>query len=223
MDESIYIANKKKAHQKPPLSVGRVVGEIITGEVTGSTAAAIAYLFFWVVSHVAKGESVGGGSMCDITLWDLVMMGIMLLVVPAVYGLGSAVGVYLVGSRGNQTGSFLATLGFGLIGAFVMLIMYFPVILISTYLIIGVENIVRWALLILVSFIPPIFATLGFNSTRRYEIQEKRTNIAKSVARITLIVLAACSIVPIWMYHSDVGDIGFLIPIILFVLALVLK
>lgn len=169
MDESINIAKKKKAHQKPPLSIGRIVGEIITGEVTGSTAAAIAYLFFWVVCNVAKGESVVGGSMCDITLWDLVIMGIMIMVVPAVYGLASAVGVYLVGSRRTQTGLFLATLGFGLIGGFVMLVMLFPVVFLSTALIIGVENIVRWALWVLVSLIPPIFATLGFNLTRKYK------------------------------------------------------
>jgi pyruvate formate lyase activating enzyme len=35
------------------------------------------------------------------------------------YGLGSAVGVYLVGSRGKQTGSFLLTLAGGLIGGLV--------------------------------------------------------------------------------------------------------
>jgi len=169
MNKPVNTGNKKQNRQKPPLNAGRIVGEIITGEATGATAAAIAYLFFWVVCHVAKGESVGGGSMCDITLWDLVIQGIMVLFVPAVYGLGCAVGVYLVGSIGNQTGPFLATLGFGLIGAFVMLIMYFPVILISTYLIIGVENIVRWALWILVSFIPPIVATLAFNLIRRYK------------------------------------------------------
>ena len=169
MDESINTTNKKQSHQKPPLSFIRIAGEIIAGEATGATAAAIAYLLFWVVCHVAKGESVGGGSMCDITLWDLVIQGIMVLFVPAVYGLGCAVGVYFVGNRGNQTGSFLATLGFGLIGAFFMLIMLFPVVLLSPALIVGVENIVRWALWVLVSFIPPIIATLGFNLTRRYK------------------------------------------------------
>lgn len=169
MDESIKEENKKQIRHKPTLSVARIAGEIIAGEATGATAAAIAYLFFWVVCHVAKGESVGGGSMCDITLWDLVIQGIMVLFVPAVYGLGCSVGVYFVGNRGNQTGSFLATLGFGLIGAFFMLVVCFPMALLSPELIVGVENIVRWALWVLVSFIPPIFATLGFNLARRYK------------------------------------------------------
>lgn len=169
MDESINVENKKQSRQKPPLSVSRIIGEIIAGEATGATAAAIVYMLFYMVGQRTEVEGVGGGSMCDITLLDLVILGIMIWVVPAVYGLGCTVGVYFVGSRGNQTGLFLATLGFGLIGAFFMLIMLFPVVLLSPALIVGVENIVRWTLWVLVSFIPPIIATLGFNLTRRYK------------------------------------------------------
>jgi len=174
-----------------------------------------------VVGQRNKVTGVNEGSMCSITLWDLEIAGIMCLAVPSAYGLGCAVGVYFVGSRGKQTGSLLATLGGSLLGMFVMALLLFYIGAAEKYVVmLGREKIVLWPLAFIAA---PSVATLGFNLTRRYEIQEKRTNIAKSGARITLIVLAVCSIVPIWMYRSDVGDIGFLIPIILFVLALVLK
>ena len=47
--------------------------------------------------------------------------------------------------------------------------MLIPVAFLSAALIVGVENIIRWTLWVLVSLIPPIFATLGFNLTRRYK------------------------------------------------------
>ncbi len=168
MTESITAENKKQARQKPPLNVVRIAGEIIAGTATGATAAALAYLFFYGVGY---GVQIAGldeeGCMPGLAI--LVIAGIMYLVVPLAHGLASAVGVYLVGSRGDQTGLFLATLGFGLIGGFVMLVVLVPAAFLSAALIVGVENIVRWALWVLVSFIPPIFATLGFNLTRGYK------------------------------------------------------
>jgi len=51
-------------------------------------------------------------------------------------------------------------------------------------------------------------------------VQETKTESATSVARIILMVLAIFSIVPVMMY---IGGFGLIIPIILFILALVLK
>ena len=171
MSVSVDVENTRHNYQKPPLSVGRIAGEILAGTATGATAAAIAYLFFYAVGYGAKiaGLSEGG---CMPSLADLAIWGITLWVVPMAYGLASAVGVYLVGSRGTQTGSFLASLGFGLIGGFVMMVALIPVAFLSAALIVGAENIARRTLWVLVALIPPISATLGFNLTRRYKQQD---------------------------------------------------
>ena len=50
--------------------------------------------------------------------------------------------------------------------------------------------------------------------------QKRKTESATSVARIILMVLAIFSIVPVMMY---IGGFGLIIPVILFILALVLK
>ena len=159
MCESVNVENKKQNHQKPPLSVGRIAGEILAGAATGLVVALpVAY-----VAGIAFHEESCFG--------PIFALLIMFYVFPVAYGPASGIGVYLVGSRGTQTGSFLATLGFGLIGGFVMLVMLIPVLFLSAALIVGVENIVRWTLWVLVSLIPPISATLGFNLTRRYKQQ----------------------------------------------------
>ena len=39
MNKSINIENEKQTRQKPPLSVGRIVGEILAGTATGFAVA----------------------------------------------------------------------------------------------------------------------------------------------------------------------------------------
>ena len=162
MDESITAENKKQDRQKPPRSLARIAGEILAGTATGFIVALpVAYVSgIGVFIAFNEKESCVGPVL---TLLTMVFVCLML------YGPASAIGVYLVGSRGAQTGSFLASLGFGLIGGSVMLVMLIPVAFLSAALIVGVENIVRWTLWVLVWLIPPIFATLGFNLTRRYK------------------------------------------------------
>ena len=87
-------------------------------------------------------------------------------VFPPLYGLGSAVGVHLVGNRGNQTGSFLLTLAGGFLGGLLTLLMISIGINLSDELIL-MFFLLFWSLLVL--FIPPILATIGFNRTRRYK------------------------------------------------------
>jgi len=169
MDESINTANKKQSHPKPPLSVARIVGEILIGMATGlAIALPVAYLI---------GVSFPQG--CFAGLAALVYM---FFVVPLVYGLGSAVGVYLVGSRGKQTGSFLATLGCGFLAGFIALIILYVSLRLQTILtmarsssvmmvgfIVELQKIFRCVCWVIVLLIPPILATLGFNLTRRYK------------------------------------------------------
>ena len=159
MNESMVAERKKQGTQKPPLSWRRIAGEILAGT---ATAFAIELPVLYVVL-VANKERFDG------CFGSLVGAGIIVCGFPFMYGPASAVGVYLVGSRGKQTGSFQATLACGFLGGFVMLLMRPIVQAASRVLIVGVEQVVPWALWVLVSFIPPIFATLGFNLTRRYK------------------------------------------------------
>ena len=156
MSESIAAENKKQKRQKPPLSRLRIVGEILGGATAGfAVAMPVGY-----VIHARFGQEGLGG---------MVALGYLFLVVPPVYGLGSAVGVYLVGNIGKQTGSFLLALGRGFLGTIVMYVMLTLTFILSGVLIVGVERIVLWTLCVLVLLIPPIMATLGFNLTRRYK------------------------------------------------------
>lgn len=157
MDESINVENEKQAHQKPPRNLGRIACEILTG---AATASALAYSSLYVVGYGAKIAGWGEGCM-----GGLAVLAIIGCVVPPFYVLGGAIGVYFVGSRGNETGSFLATLGGSLLGLFVMAILYFY-IKAAEDMMLGIEKIVLWPLVFIAA---PIIATLGFNLTRRYK------------------------------------------------------
>jgi len=169
MDESIKVEKEKCAQQKPPRSLGRIACEILAGTATGLAVALPVALV--IGASAPKGCFAG-----------LAALVYMFFVVPLVYGLGSAVGVYLVGSRGIQTGSFLATLGWGfLTGFFSLLILYISLRLqavlttaqSSSLMIVGfvveLQKIVRWVHWAIVLLIPPIVTTFGFNLTRRYK------------------------------------------------------
>ncbi len=160
MSESINIENKKQNHQKPPLSLARIACEILAGLATGlAVAYPVVYVILYVIIYVILGKTTDG-FMGDKVLGNVMVMAIIIFAFPIVYGPGSAVGVYLLGRRGTQTGSLLATLGLGCLGGLFM----FVILL----LIIGVKKIVLLALVLL---IPPIIATIGFNATRRYKEQ----------------------------------------------------
>jgi hypothetical protein len=81
------------------------------------------------------------------------------------YALAVAVGAYLVGSRGNQTGLFLATLGGGILGVPITALLYLDVDMVGDMMF-GIAKVV---LLTLVFLAVPIIATLCFNLTRRYK------------------------------------------------------
>ena len=162
MSESINTENKKQNRQKPPLSVGRIAGEILAGTATGLVVALpLAYVtgFLLVYEDLLVDEVSGFAALGVLAKFA----AIFAYVFPPLYGLGSAVGVYLPGSRGKQTGSFLLTLAGGFLGGLVMVILVFT----SGDSSVGtVEKIVIWGLL---SLIGPIFATIGFNLRRRYK------------------------------------------------------
>ena len=155
MSESINVENKKKNHQKPPLSLVRIAGEILAGI---GMSFAVMMLVGFVESIVFFG-GIGDGET------RIAFMAMFSKVTPPVYGIASAVGVYLLGSRGKQTGSFLLTLAFGFLAGLLKLAM------------LPLANRLPEVLVVvlfcsfgpLVLLVPPIAATIGFNLTRRYK------------------------------------------------------
>ncbi|MBW7989158.1 MAG: hypothetical protein FVQ84_03955 [Planctomycetes bacterium] len=149
MSETINVENKKQNRQKPPLSVGRIAREILAGTALSLVALLVVNVIGFVLVGKGKDEYAGFG-----------FLTILLTLFPPLNGWISAVGVHLVGSRGKQTGSFLLTLAGGFVGGLVAFVALLSLLWIR------VEIVLLAPLLLL---IPPIFATLGFNLTRKYE------------------------------------------------------
>jgi hypothetical protein len=155
MDESINV-EKKQNHLKPPLSRPRIACEILAGTATGLAVVPPVYAICCL--FVDKDEYA-----------VFEFLGMFVIVCPLLYGLASAVGVYLLGNIGKQTGSFLLTIGYGFLGGLVMLVMLPVLYMLALVLIVGVERIILWAFGVLILLIPPIITTIGFNSTSRYK------------------------------------------------------
>ena len=83
---------------KPPLSVGRIVGEILAGGVGG---VVVGFVGLVVGINYAFARDLPMGK-CNPVVGYAIRIGSVL---------GSTIGVYVVGNIGNETGSFLATLG----------------------------------------------------------------------------------------------------------------
>ncbi len=143
------------------LRIIRIAGEILVGTAVGFAIA-------FPVANMT-GTALDDG--------ELGILAMFVLVFPPLYGSGSAVGVYLLGNRGNETSSFLQTLSCGFFGGLFMYAMV-PVSSVLSRVLIRGEMMVLLALLLAsVLLIPPIFATIGFNSRRRYKSVKNPNNV----------------------------------------------
>ena len=105
MCESVNVEDKKQRLQKPPRSVVRIACEILAGAATGfAVAVPVIYLTVCVIVRTIWGEERNLG------VGGFFVMAFICMAFPMLYGPGSAVGVYLVGSRGKQTGLWLPAL-----------------------------------------------------------------------------------------------------------------
>ena len=164
MCEPVNTENKKQKPQKPPQSLGRIACEILAGTVTGLVVALpLACVTGSLLSGFLHVDEVSGFAALGVLAK---FAAIFAYVFPPLYGLGSTVGVYLVGTRGKQTGSFILTLAGGFLGGLLMLLMFSIGIDLSDELIL-IFFLLFWSLLVLL--IPPILATIGFNRRRRYK------------------------------------------------------
>ena len=90
MCESINVENKKQNRQKPPRSLIRIVGEILAGTVAGLAVVLLVYVPYFVYLWYILGHKG------DYVVFEL--LALLDIVCPPLYGLASAVGVYLVGT-----------------------------------------------------------------------------------------------------------------------------
>lgn len=135
---AVYL--EKAIVEKPPISSAKITAEIsggiCLGALLGIGGGLIGYLFT-ASENSQDFESLKG------------LLGAMLGFAIA-YPIGSVIGVYAIGNTGNETGSFAATLGGGVLGVGVG---YWTIAMGHGY------AALLW---------PPIGATIGFNVTRRY-------------------------------------------------------
>lgn len=136
--EERQIENLEITLSKPPLNSVKVAGELLAGYLLGRAAG------------------IGGGYLgASISDDDLTAGGLGVLVA---YPLGCALGVYLVGNLGNETGSF----GLSLVGAYGGLLLG----AISAGLLYNSSpTVARVAFFAM----PSLFAMYTFNSSRRYK------------------------------------------------------
>ena len=140
---------EKAQAEKPPLSAGRVTGEILAGGTAGFVCAMIGWvvgLYIGVEYFVPEGASDPWYPQAEKA------MGVSAVIGSA---LGSSVGVYGVGNSGDETGSFLATLGGSMLGGLVAGG--------GGYLISHDRDSITWGVLG-----APIGALIAFNLTRRF-------------------------------------------------------
>jgi hypothetical protein len=160
MCASINVDSEKQTHQKPPRSVGRIAGEILAGSALGLVALLVVYAVSWIVLVAAILPLASTGEWPETKWAGIGLLTMFVIVFAPLNGLGSAAGVYLVGARSKQTGSFSLTLVGSCVGGFVV----------ATFVAFSLfskrPKIVLLALLLL---IPPILATVCFNLTRRYK------------------------------------------------------
>ena len=134
---------------KPPLNTGKVAGELLAGCVLGAAAGMGGAYLGASISILDTGRSFG----------DIIAgagLGMM-----AAYPLGCALGVYLVGNLGNETGSF----GSALLGAYGGMVVWGGSAIALNKLSPTSSTVASLAFLV----IPPLFATLAFNKSRRYK------------------------------------------------------
>ncbi|OYD16275.1 hypothetical protein CH333_03795 [candidate division WOR-3 bacterium JGI_Cruoil_03_44_89] len=138
--------NNGQRELKPHLNAGRIAGEILAGALGGAGLGLVG-----LHGNIYTGDEIPS-------------LGFMGMVVTASVGyiFGSAIGVYLVGNIGDETGSPGATLGGSSLGLAAGMLGYWVI----GPVIDGERDFLDFAVFLIGS---PIGATIGFNMTRRYK------------------------------------------------------
>ena len=104
---------KAQAKKTPPLSGGRITGEILAGSVAATGGIVMGIGVGRIIHKGTKmvpGRKRRNGEDWGKIIWSLIGGGAGLT-------LGSTIGVYVVGNMGNETGDFPATWNGSVVGA----------------------------------------------------------------------------------------------------------
>jgi len=142
------VENKNQTDEPLSMSDKSILDKTLTsiGCIGGCTSGCVTFIVIMIIASESENcYELGCG------MWEGLIGGI------TSHTLGSAISVYIYGSSGNETGSFLATLvgsilgaGMGITGAIIF--SEAPPLALTVFLI-----------------CPPIGATIGFNLTHRYK------------------------------------------------------
>lgn len=169
---------ESKKRDKPPLNFEKVSGEIAAG-VAGDFCSLLLGMLSGQLVCALYGTLAGIEEPTD--RQSAIADGVEGVVAIAFLELGGAISVYLVGSKGDETGSFKATLACGVLGT-----LGFGVLGTALKLA-GLD--ISWGDLSAITFLAgsPVGATIGFNLTRKYESYANSDNqINNSAALIHL-------------------------------------
>lgn len=140
--------------ERPPLEAGRLTGEVVGGAYAGIAGFLAGR---WIGNTVADAIGVEH----DKTRNAIALSGAI-----AGAGLGTAGAVYAIGSLGDQSGDFSATMlggGVGWVAGTALSRVLFGDTKDATHL----RSRTKWVAATVEALLPSIGATIGFNSTRR--------------------------------------------------------
>jgi hypothetical protein len=128
---------------KPPINHEKIVGEFMAGTVLGIGSGLLAASIGASISYDGSWFSEWSGAIIGFTL---------------AYPLGCALGIYVVGNIGSDTGSFASALGASYGGIFLGAVGAW-----------GLSHVSQAAASLAFLATPPLLATFVFNNTRRYK------------------------------------------------------
>ncbi len=143
--------------RRPPLDAMRIGGEVVVGAYTGIAGFFIGRYAGLFIADALPHESENAR--------DKVAMGAGI----AGAALGTTGGVYVIGSIGDQTGSFGATLigaGAGAVAGWLVYRVFIGSDRLSPS---RATSRMRWLEASIEALLPSVGATIGFNSSRRYK------------------------------------------------------
>jgi len=143
---------------KPPLSKGRIAGEFFAGVAGSAIATVIPVCLLIKLPRDSTGGPAGTLTFPELFAFLSILVG---------YPIASAIGVYLVGNLGNQTGSSLLPMIIG--GWLAGIGSFFGALLLVNYLSLRGWTIILPVLLGVPAVSMSAVATIIFNSARRYK------------------------------------------------------
>jgi len=151
-------------NEKPTIDGLRVTGEILSGLGMAAGSTIVLRLYYRYIYH-ASDESPDSDEFPDPAKLNY------LLFVPINYTFFSALGVYLVGNMGNETGSFVSALLGSTLGMAVDAILFATLAFTKDSLADYLFGQHPKKTLAIMMAIPPVMATIYFNRSREYRTQ----------------------------------------------------